>query len=110
MSRVLIVDDDRDHAEGPADVIEMRGHTMRLAFRGEEAIGYCRAANSDFVLLDVKLAGINGVETFLEMKKIRPTAPVVMTTGYSVGQLVARAIEGGAIGVPEQGWEADAAA
>ena len=51
------------------------------------------------MLLDVKLPGINGVETFLEMKKIRPSAQVMMMTGYSVEQLVAQAIEGGALGV-----------
>lgn len=99
MTRVLVVDDDCDHAESLADVIEMRGHTTQIANSGEEALGYFRAADFDFVLLDVKLPGINGVETFLEMRKIRPTARVMMMTGYSVEQLVARAIEGGALGV-----------
>lgn len=99
MTRVLIVDDDCDHAESLADVIEMRGHAVQLAQSGEEAIAHFRAADFDFVLLDVKLPGINGVETFLEMKKICPTAQVMLMTGYSVEQLVARAIEGGALGV-----------
>ena len=99
MTRVLIVDDDCDHAESLADVIEMRGHTAQLAFSGEEAIDHFRASDFDFVLLDVKLPGINGVDTFLELKQIRPTAQVMMMTGYSVEQLVTRAIEGGALGV-----------
>jgi two-component system, NtrC family, response regulator HydG len=99
MTRVLIVDDDLDHAESLADVIEMRGHAVQLAHSGEEAIGHFRAADFDFVLLDVKLPGINGVETFLEMKKIRPSAQVMLMTGYSVEQLVSQAIEGGALGV-----------
>jgi two-component system response regulator HydG len=99
MTRVLIVDDDRDHAESLVDVIEMRGHVTQLAHSGEEAIGYFRTGDFDFVLLDVKLPGINGVDTFLELKKIRPTAQVMMMTGYSVEQLVTRAIEGGALGV-----------
>ncbi len=99
MTRVLIVDDDRDHAESLADVIEMRGHTIQLAYSGEEAIEYFRTVVFDFVLLDVKLPGINGVDTFLEFKKIWPTAQVMMMTGFSVEQLVARAIEGGALGV-----------
>ncbi len=99
MTRVLIVDDDSDHAESLADVIEMRGHETQIAHSGEEAIGYFRGADFDFVLLDIKLPGMNGVETFLEMRKIRPTAQVMMMTGYSVEQLVAQAIEGGALGV-----------
>ncbi len=99
MTRVLIVDDDRDHAESLADVIEMRGHMTQLAYSGEEAIGYFGANDFDFVLLDVRLPGINGVDTFLELKKIRPTAQVMLMTGYSVEQLVAQAIDGGALGV-----------
>jgi two-component system response regulator HydG len=99
MSRVLIVDDDSDHAESLADVIEMRGHDVEIANSGEEALARSRVAEFDFVLLDVKLPGINGVETFLEMRKLRPTAQVMMMTGYSVEQLVAQAIEGGALGV-----------
>jgi two-component system, NtrC family, response regulator HydG len=99
MTHVLIVDDDCDHAESLADVIEMRGHTIQIANSGEEAITYFEAEHFDFVLLDVKLPGINGVETFLEMRKIKPTAQVMMMTGYSVEQLVARAIDGGALGV-----------
>ena len=99
MSRVLVVDDDRDHAESLADVLDMRGHQPELAHSGEEALDRVRSSDFDFVLLDVKLPGINGVETFLEMRRIRPGAKVMMMTGFSVEQLVAQAIEGGALGV-----------
>ena len=99
MTRVLVVDDDCDHADSLADVIEMRGHTARIANSGEEALEVFRGDDFDFVLLDIKLPGINGVETFLEMRKIRPSARVMMMTGYSVGQLVAQAIDGGALGI-----------
>ena len=99
MTRVLIVDDDVDHAESLADVIEMRGHSTEVAHSGEEALDLFRSSDFDFVLLDVRLPGINGVDTFLEMKKIRPNAAVMMMTGFSVEQLVAQAIEGGALGV-----------
>jgi DNA-binding response OmpR family regulator len=97
--RVLIVDDDRDHAESLADVLEMRGHVGELARNGEEAIVRFAQTEFDLVLLDVKLPGMNGVETFLELKKIRPTARVLMMTGFSLEQLIAQAIENGAIGV-----------
>jgi DNA-binding response OmpR family regulator len=99
MTRVLIVDDDNDHAESLADVIEMRGHRTAIANSGEAAIEQFRSDAFDFVLLDVKLPGINGVDTFLELKRIRPDARVMMMTGFSVEQLVAQAIAGGALGV-----------
>jgi len=99
MKHVLIVDDDRDHAESLADVLDMRGHTVDICYTGEDAVIRFGEVDFDFVLLDVKLPGIDGLETFLQMKKIRPTARVMMMTGYSLEQVVAQAIEGGALGV-----------
>jgi DNA-binding response OmpR family regulator len=97
--RVLIVDDDVDHAESLADVLEMRGHPVDLAHSGEAALECFRTGEFDLVLLDVKLPGMNGVQTFLELKKIRPAARVMMMTGFSLEQLIAQAIENGALGV-----------
>jgi CheY-like chemotaxis protein len=47
----------------------------------------------------VKLPGMNGVETFFAFKKLRPDAKVMMMTGYSLEQLIAQAVENGALGV-----------
>jgi DNA-binding response OmpR family regulator len=42
--RILIVEDDRDHAESLADILEMRGHQVELANTGEQAFGrFCEA-------------------------------------------------------------------
>jgi DNA-binding response OmpR family regulator len=99
MTHVLIVDDDRDHAESLADVLDMRGHATEVCYTGEDAVARFREEDFDFVLLDIKLPGIDGLETFLQMKKIRPDVRVMMMTGYSLEQIVAQAIESGALGV-----------
>ena len=97
--KVFIVDDDSDHAESIADVLEARGYVVEIAFSGEEAVARFREADFDVVLMDIRLPGINGVETFFEFKKIRPSAHVFMMTGYSVEQLIAQAVDNGALGV-----------
>jgi two-component system, NtrC family, response regulator HydG len=99
MTRVLIVDDDNDHAESLSDMIEMRGHSAAVANSGEAAIGQFGSGDFDFVLLDVRLPGVNGVDTFLALKRIRPGAQIMIMTGFSVEQLVSQAIEAGALGV-----------
>jgi two-component system response regulator HydG len=98
-SRIFVIDDDRDHAESIADVLDARGYEVEVAFSGEEAVARFREADFDVVLMDIKLPGINGVETFFEFKKIRPSAHVFMMTGYSVEQLIAQAVDNGALGV-----------
>ena len=62
--RIFIVDDDQDHAESLADILELRGYEVEVAFTGEDAIERFREADFDLVFMDVKLPGKNGVETF----------------------------------------------
>lgn len=97
--RVLIIDDDEDHAESIADILELRGYEVEVAYSGEEGADTFRQSDFDMILLDVKLPGMNGLETLFEFKKIRPGARIIMMTGYSVEQLLAQAVENGALGV-----------
>lgn len=98
-ARVLVIDDDRDHAESIADILSMRGHSVEAAFSGEQGVEIFRRQDFDIVFMDVKLPGMNGVETFFEFKKIRPDARVMMMTGFSLEQLITQALEHGALGV-----------
>jgi two-component system, NtrC family, response regulator HydG len=96
---ILIVDDDRDLAESLADVLEARGYAVELAGSGEEGVECFRRRNFDLVFTDVKLPGMNGVESFFAFRQIRPDAKVVMMTGFSVEQLLAQAVDNGALAV-----------
>jgi two-component system response regulator HydG len=97
--RIFIVDDDRDFAESLALLIEGRGHQVELVFSGEEAIAKFREQDFDITFMDVRLPGKSGIESFLEIRKFKPSARVVMMTGYSVEQLLDQAVEQGAWGV-----------
>ncbi|HEX3501423.1 MAG TPA: response regulator [Stellaceae bacterium] len=96
---ILIVDDDRDLAESLADVLEARGYAVELAGSGEEAVERFRCRDFDVVFTDVKLPGMNGVESLFAFRQIKPDAKVVMMTGFSVEQLLTRAVENGALAV-----------
>lgn len=93
---ILVVDDDRDFAESLADALELVGHDVMLAFSGEEAVKVFGEHDFDITFMDVKLPGKNGVESFFEMRRMKPTARVIMMTGYSVPQLLEQAVENGA--------------
>jgi CheY-like chemotaxis protein len=96
---ILVVDDDVDLAEAIAEALEMAGHSPTVAGSGTEAIEkYCGRA-FDITFMDVKLPDINGVETFLTIRKMDPGARVVMMTGYRIEQLLAQATDNGAIKV-----------
>jgi len=89
--RVLVVDDDLDFAETLGESFSMRGCDVDIAHSGEEAISLYRDGFYDVAFMDVKLPGKNGVESFVEIKKLRPKAHVVMMTGYAVQALLEEA-------------------
>ena len=58
-----------------------------------------RDADFDIAFMDVKLPGNNGVESFFEIRKMKPDAKVMMMTGYSVEHLLRQAVDNGALGM-----------
>ena len=97
--KIFVVDDDRDFAEGLADVLEMAGHDVEVAFNGQDALEVLIQSDFDVAFMDVVMPGMNGVESFLEIRKFKPDAKVFMMTGYSVQELLDQAIDNGALGV-----------
>jgi CheY-like chemotaxis protein len=101
-SRILIVDDDRDFSASLALLMRGRGYEVELAHSGEEAIEKFREQDTgdkrpyDITFMDVRLPGKNGVESLLEIRKLRPSARIVMMTGYSVEQFLEQAVNQGA--------------
>lgn len=96
---ILIVDDEKDLAEGLAEVLELEGHRAAVAFSGEEALDKIRDRTFDVIILDVKLPGMNGVECFLKIREKNPDARVIMMTGFRIEQLLTQAVDNGAAAV-----------
>ncbi len=97
--RILVVDDDKDNANSLAELFEMEGHRPHAVYDGEGAIAAYLKEDFDIAFMDVMMPGKNGVDSFLEIKRLKPAAHVYMMTGYSVEQLLQQAIDGGAMGV-----------
>ena len=96
---IFIVDDDVDFAESLADIFELEGHKCELAHDGETALKRFNESDFDLIFMDVKLPGKNGVESFLDIRKVKPDARVIMMTGFSVEELLEQAMENGAWGI-----------
>ncbi len=105
--RILILDDDVDVAEGLTDILELQGHEVTMVHNGAHAIEAYQNEDFDVGFFDVKMPGMNGVESFLEIKKMKPDVKVFMMTGYSVEQLLEEALDNGALGVMRKPFEVD---
>ncbi len=97
--KILVVDDDIDNANSLGELFELEGHLPMVVHSGEDAIAAYVDSNFDLAFMDVMMPGLNGVESFLEIRKMRPNARVFMMTGYSVQELLRQAMAQGAMGV-----------
>lgn len=79
---VLVVDDEEDFVETIVKRLKDKGLDAAGAFRGQEALDLLNEREFDVCILDVRMPGMDGIETLREMKKKRPTMEVVMLTGH----------------------------
>ena len=97
--RIFVVDDDQDFAQSLADVLDNRGHQVEMAFSGEQAVQKFREQEFDVTLMDVRMPGMSGVESFQEIRRLEPDAQVILMTGSSLAHLLQEAVDEGAVGV-----------
>ena len=82
VKKILVVDDEKDIRELFAAYLSKRGYTVNVAKDGLEAIKKTDAEKFDFVFLDIKMTGLDGVETFKRIKDKDPDCNVIIMTGY----------------------------
>lgn len=104
---VLVVDDLRSIRLTLGGILEDEGHNVVTVEDGYQAIEAVKKAHFDAIFMDIKMPGINGVQTFREVKKIAPASAVIMMTAYSVEDLVKEALEEGAYAIIYKPFDID---
>jgi len=93
---IMIVDDEAPFVETMTKRLQKRELIVISALSGEDALQKLAGnQNLDVVILDVKMPGLDGIETLRELKKTLPLAEVIMLTGHAT---VETAIEGMKLG------------
>lgn len=96
---VLIVDDDAGMVETLADILRAKTYQVDTAQSGEAAVSKARRKRFNKVLLDIRMPGMNGVETLRAIKAIDPRTKVIMMTAYTQNELVGEAKRNHALAV-----------
>ena len=82
--RVLLVDDEERFVQNLAKLLRGRGFEATTAFEGAAGVAAVEKGEAfDVVLLDVKMPGMDGIETLQKIKEISPETEVLMLTGHA---------------------------
>ena len=80
--KVLLIDDEQTLLEYLSKRLLREGFTVKATFSGEEAIEAASNENYDVAVVDLKMPGIDGVETQKRLKKIQPFLQCIVLTGH----------------------------
>ena len=95
MTKILVVDDERSIRNTLRDILEYEGYKVDDAENGIEGLKLINSKKYDLILLDIKMAGMDGIETLEHIMKVSDT-PVVMISGHGTIETAVEAIKKGA--------------
>jgi DNA-binding NtrC family response regulator len=94
--RILVVDDETVVRESLKDWLMEDDYEVGLAASGEDAVSMAQEKSWDVILLDLKMPGIDGLETLKRLKKMTPEAEVLMMTAFATIDTAVQAMKEGA--------------
>lgn len=99
---ILIVDDERDFVEVLSLRLTDAGHRVRAAYSGKEALSVLAETEPDalpdvdVVVLDIKMPGMDGIETLKLIKARYPVVEVILLTGHGAVDTAVKGLKSGA--------------
>jgi DNA-binding NtrC family response regulator len=95
-TNVLLVDDEKDFVEMLSLRLQETGERVTPAYNGKECLETLEKKNIDVVILDIKMPGMDGIETLREIKRKHPLVEVIMLTGHGTTETAVQGMKLGA--------------
>jgi len=80
--RILLVDDEKEFVQTLSERLKMRQFTSEIAYNGQEALDFTDQEDTEVMILDLKMPGIDGFEVLKQIKKRQPNIEVIILTGH----------------------------
>ncbi len=94
--RILVVDDEPEVRELLTDFLEVRGYQVMTAVSGPEALKAVEEARPSLILLDVRMPGMDGLETLQRIRAMDRAVRIVMITAAGEEEIGKEALKRGA--------------
>src|SRR5271169_3150583 len=94
---VAVVDDDPSMLNAAKDLLDASGFATRLFTSAEEFLDKGAASQVDYLLLDIHLGGLSGIELCRQIKASGSTVPVIFMTALDNEVVRAQALKSGCV-------------
>lgn len=105
--RVLIVDDEEDILWGLSEELSRNKIDVDTASNGLEALEKIKKKQFDFLITDIRMPGLSGVELLMETRKVQPEIKVIVMTAYGSDEIRQDVMAKGAISYLEKPFDFD---
>ncbi|MCA0376629.1 MAG: sigma-54 dependent transcriptional regulator [Gemmatimonadetes bacterium] len=105
--RILVIDDEPGIRQALGQLLEYEGFEVKVASNGTEGIAVYDTFRPQLVFLDVKMAGLDGLEVLKRLRQADPHATVVMISGHATIQTAVEATQLGAYDILEKPLDTD---
>ncbi len=105
--RILVIDDEPGIRQALGQLLEYEGYEVRTAASGNLGIAEYEKFRPQLVFLDVKMAGIDGLEVLKRLRQVDGGATVVMISGHATIQTAVEATQLGAYDILEKPLDTD---
>lgn len=95
-TKVLIVDDEKDFVEMFSLRLKGQGEHVSTAYSGKEALAVLEATGIDVVVLDIRMPGMDGIDTLKQIKAKYPLIEVILLTGHGSADTAVQGMKSGA--------------
>jgi DNA-binding response OmpR family regulator len=79
---VLVVDDENRIVETLSLILKGHGFLVFIARSGEEAVNVTRGVQPDWVICDIVLGEINGIDAAITIRELCPTCHILLMSGH----------------------------
>jgi len=94
--RVLIVDDEKSHAEVVGEALERQAYEITLATSGNAGSRQIDQEDFDIILTDLRMGDLGGMEILKKARQVQPDCEVLVITGHGDVKTAVEAIKHGA--------------
>jgi len=94
--KMMLVDDETRFLSTTKKLLARKGYEVMTASSGQEALETLKARTVHVVVLDVKMPGMDGIETLKKMKALYPLVEVIMLTGHATVESAVDGLKAGA--------------